>query len=289
MSHRIGIGLAAFCIVSLGQRWPSWVLFWISVVALVSVPDPVSAAAEGANRAKDAESAWAKDESRTIGGVVQDATGGPVSRAHVWLVGHKSDEPQEILAETVTAEDGRFSLRNLDAYKHLFSRYYSLSLLARDRQNQLGWSRAVSEASATDLVVTLRAVADFKFRLVDSSGEPIQGATVRPVVLNRSYFGERGPAVVLPEKLSSLFSAQSFSDGSYLLPAMPTKGSFRAKVIAEGFGSPWVVCDLRPALTVRLEPAGSLNGRLTCAAEDRSCVDTGRPHEFRRRVPRVAQ
>jgi protocatechuate 3,4-dioxygenase beta subunit len=123
--------------------------------------------------------------------------------------------------------------------------------------------------------IRLVEVRDYRGRLVDTSGQPIAKARIRPIWLAQKTQGQllfAYDSVDLPPEFAKEMAGESGADGVFVLRGAPTEGAVRAEVSAPGFGSFHATCALSAPTTIRLAPTGSVRGSVVCKADPKAAA-----------------
>ncbi|MEX2117972.1 MAG: M56 family metallopeptidase [Pirellulales bacterium] len=198
-----------------------------------------------------------------FGGTVYDPQGKPAGQVTVWLLGGSYDEPPQVLAETISEADGRFTFPGVSRDEAFAPRVRQPQVLGRDAQQRIGWSNRAGRNVGPPYNVELREVAETRGRLLDTAGQPIAAARIKPRHLKAGSGRERNfNTVELPLQLASELEAATAEDGSFSIPGMPREGGLIAGVEAKGHARPNVIWDTGTHATIRLDRAGSISGSL---------------------------
>jgi protocatechuate 3,4-dioxygenase beta subunit len=211
-------------------------------------------------------------------GVVKNPDGSPAAGCTVWSnrINYPVDYPDgvSVLEETVTDGQGRFAFRTPrpDPADGASGR---LATFARDSKGRLGLPLLLPSVSSVakpqprqEIEIKLTEVQDCRGRLVQTSGQPIEKATIEPYYLSDAGFSQPvRQSGFLPPALAREMAAETAADGSFVLRGLPAGGSVSAKIIAAGFGAPTARWELGKPLTIQLDRPGSISGSLVCQQE----------------------
>ena len=221
-------------------------------------------------------------------GMVSEPDGRPAVGCEALLVRVNVDSRSgrefetKVVETTSTDAKGHFAFRTAKPLPTGFERgvFSIFSVFVRDAKNHIGWPEPPKERRFTpagmpdqsELRFKLVEVGPYRGRLLDASDRPIAKATIEPYILSED---ESSGAVrnwsmplYLPppagEKVSRIATA---ADGSFVIPAMPAKGTLVARFTAPTFGKLFVAWNLGKPLTLRLQRPGSVSGRFVFAPD----------------------
>jgi protocatechuate 3,4-dioxygenase beta subunit len=259
-----------------------WTLLGASLLILPAVGRAASTAAKAVTPSPLAEKS--KETERTVGpftGRVVDMAGKPVAKATVWLIGGSHDAPR-IVAETTSDEKGLFYIAKQTWSMSTRSQSaLSTMLAARDSAGRIGGSTYYNrsefpdDASKKEFRIKLHDVKDLQGRLVDRSGQPIAGATVRAIIWSRDYDREEQiqHIVYLPDRFAEEWTTKSGADGRFTLRKLPTVGRVGVKITAEGFGQPRAYWNVERPLAIELGRVGAIQGAVTCRHDPKAAAE----------------
>lgn len=195
----------------------------------------------------------------TVTGTVKDAAGQPVAGARVFILvipDRRAESFETPPQEVQSVADGTFSLNSPlePAQVSYWDAIAYKAGLAVDFD---------SGFTLKPLQFVLRPIAPVTGTVLDADGKPLSGTRVSISVLY-----ERGDDFYrhaqVPKELQELLAVETDAQGQYTLQAM-AKGA-RPSILIKAPGYAAISCqsDQQPA-PIRLQKAGSLQGRLTCA------------------------
>ncbi len=223
----------------------------------------------------------AEKTEKTVGpftGTVLDAAGKPVTGVKVLLLSFEGRDDVRIVAETASDEKGRFQIAK-QKWDDLAGHPRPWFLTARDAKGRMGgqlhhYNRPAQGAAAQqfeNLEIRLQEVNDCQGRLVDSAGQPISKATIRPTSWSQQHTEEMYSVnIIFPAQWGSDLAAQSDADGHFTLRNVPIEGRISAKVRAEGFGEPWANWNLDKPANLKLNRVGAIRGAVTCEKDPKT-------------------
>jgi hypothetical protein len=193
---------------------------------------------------------------KAIAGVVVDEADRPVSDAHVWFDPYPGNE--KTTAHTRSDKKGRFVLE-VTWHEGMFSAVWATM-----------WAFApghsLSAASAREALAAGRGGPKVRIVLraqLAPDGACLAGASVAPNYHSLST----GPTVLVPKEVRQAVAATTGPDGRVRLPGLPEHGSF--VLVTSKYGSTEVTLPsfnsyepVEPKTTIRLRPAGRVEGRL---------------------------
>ncbi|HEX7376458.1 MAG TPA: carboxypeptidase-like regulatory domain-containing protein, partial [Pirellulales bacterium] len=206
------------------------------------------------------------EDNPPIMGIVVDRDDNPAPGVTVWLLGGPWDaETRTQRAETTTDRHGRFAFDQFSA-EDLFepARGAALpSVMARDERRRLGWAADLRAPNAKNLRLRLHEVATFHGKLLDTSGQPIAGATVQPRLLHELRLRDQGyDGMSLTAEIAAAWREVTAADGGFSISNVPVDGGIFALITAPRYGQPKVRWDLGNDLTLRLAAAGAISGSI---------------------------
>ncbi|MCK4324624.1 MAG: carboxypeptidase regulatory-like domain-containing protein [Armatimonadetes bacterium] len=191
-----------------------------------------------------------------IAGRVLTPDGQPAANADVfteWLFRDRPGHFDEVLAETTTGEDGRFTL-TIEGNGEPWPRW---AVGATKDGFGLGWTM-VELSESEEIVIRLHQATIVAGRVVNPDGQPIEGAEV--VVAETSGKEERDSIY-----LWSRFAETTGADGHFEFSGMPLGKFVRLSARASGYvlysGSAQPV-ELMADLEIELERGGVITGRV---------------------------
>jgi hypothetical protein len=118
------------------------------------------------------------------------------------------------------------------------------------------------------LHIELAEVGNYAGRIVDTSGDPIAEAQLTVQSMNTSSFGERNADhIYLYEALRRQYTVKTLTDGTFVLPDFPRTGTASGKVVAPNQATVYVTWDVTVPITIPLEPAGAVAGKVRFEAD----------------------
>jgi|GEM_PF-2500563 len=207
-------------------------------------------------------------------GVVQDSKGQPVAGAKLWLAdrdGLRVDRLSRVYSQTTSDADGRFEFRS----KLSGNDYRSFFIHALDGKGRIGWTvpRRLQHLSLDQMHLELQETKDYRGKIVDLSGLPISGASIKPLYFRGNSFQATphvfyGGYTLLSPEFGKQYEVKTQADGTFILPMVPAGGSVIGLVSSPGFGSPEITWDLSSPVTMRLPRAGGIRGSLVSAEKN---------------------
>jgi hypothetical protein len=230
----------------------------------------------------------AKRSTVVLAGTVVTPDNRPASEAAIWLLGGSYDAAPKIIGAQTTDEQGRFAFSELKQPREGTTGRRLPVIFARDRQGRVGWSRQFRKESLPnlDVKIKLNDVDVCRGRVADAAGQPIAGAEIVPLAWNSASFRAAfapGNAVELPQELLAANETKTDAGGGFALQSVPTQGGVMVRLTAAGFGSPRISFDSGQPVSIQLQRAGSVAGRLAGTNDKKAA--TGVKLSMRRQLP----
>jgi len=201
-------------------------------------------------------------ETLTATGTVLMPDGEPAAGAEVfvfWFFSNADGEVDQVEAETTTAEDGIFEL----TVEGQGDSIRSWPVGAMLEGYGLGWT-ATEPDRLHDLTIRLHEGTTVAGRVVDPTGQPVEGATV--MVQEVGGDEDSSDSIYPPQRLAS----ETDADGRYEFPGMPVGKQVRLSAYSSGFAPCYFVRGKAEEMSDReitLEPGGAITGRVVREGE----------------------
>jgi beta-lactamase regulating signal transducer with metallopeptidase domain len=207
-----------------------------------------------------------KPDIRTVTGNVIDENDQPIAGARVWWdIGYAF--PDEVLAETVSDAQGRFTLSTPDVSRIKREAFHD-GLWALKAGKQMATVPArifhLGNGKRSDPVIRLRNMTDTSFIVKSPDHRPVVGATVEPW----HFRSHRGYAII-PEPIRRILTQISDADGRVSMPDLPRQGFSTVRTSIGDFGVQELRLDCEGAepaeRVLELRPACRLEGQFTAS------------------------
>ncbi len=241
-----------------------------------------------------AQPTWAlqKTAEKTVGpftGTVVDAAGKPVAGATIWLAGFA--QPREVdavprhtdlhlVATTKSDAKGRFQFAEVKRVGTA-ERAWPFFLSARDSQGRIGgqvhrYTQRVDMTSAKlyqDMQLMVQEVKDYRGRLIDTAGQPIAKARIRPESYSLQQPAEKFyTSSAFPPPLKDELSVETGADGTFTIHNLPVQGQVTLTILAAGFGKPLATLNLKKSAAIQIGRAGTVRGSVVCETDPRAAA-----------------
>jgi beta-lactamase regulating signal transducer with metallopeptidase domain len=208
----------------------------------------------------------------TLAGRVEDENGTPTAGAHLcWTIWSPSDPPSRICVESHSGVDGRFRIQRPRSLKaETKSLPSALWVLAPGKNLAVIDSREgmVTDGKAREWVVQLKPAKDLTLVVVDPVGQPLRDAIVEPT----DYRGPRGGNAAFPDTFQKWLVGTTNADGKVILPELASDRLQGVVVSSTQYGRQRFFLKpigASPKQTLRLKPAGRVEGRVTAPHGER--------------------
>lgn len=213
----------------------------------------------------------------SIQGKVLEADGQPARWSSVWLLGTKDLPGGRYGATHLEAgradQEGRFAFRHPRWREHnprddepsflwVLGRNRDGTLTAATELNLTTEYRGQTEIHGLELKALTRA--DYSGRIVDQKGDPISNAKVTPELLVlETPKGAPSSVMAWPRELAAEYAATSDASGHFVVRGLPLLKNIVAQISAPMFGSREMYWQTQAAPILRLDPPGTVRGRLS--------------------------
>ena len=193
-----------------------------------------------------------------IVGTVRDPFGQAVEGAKAWLVFGDGDNLDPPL-QTSSNSEGRIAFPEADEERLKTGR--SVTVIARDDAQRLGWRRLSTASLGRDFEVRLRVGSDTTGQVVNADGRPVAGAKLTCETFFVPHTTSPESSADLFPELAANYAATTDAEGKFALSLTPTGVHVRCRLSAPGFADSKVVLQAGEPARIRVSEPGSITGR----------------------------
>lgn len=202
-----------------------------------------------------------------VTGRVLDEQGQPVKGARLWLATevHSSltGGRSKVIGRTESGDDGKFLLGLLKEFREPQQnrpKYGRVWIWKAGYELKIARDEDVRVASATDFTLRSAPVTQFSVHLAD--GSPATDVVVKPLSIDpgNSYFPS---SYVVPDEIAELIQQRVGSDGRVQLRGISPSHTLSVECSHRDLGRQIHDMYYSPSRELKLQPAGSLEGRFT--------------------------